>query len=72
MNVALTFYHVASYRKLGQRRRLLHQSIQCIKAIVTLDGGVASLTTELIFFSLMRTLAIQEALVLSATNQDFA
>ncbi|OAQ27351.1 hypothetical protein K457DRAFT_21241 [Linnemannia elongata AG-77] len=58
--------------KLGQRRRLLHQIIQCIKAIVTLDGGVASLTTEPIFFSLMRTLAIQEAPVLSATSQDFA
>ncbi|KAF8931487.1 hypothetical protein BGZ47_011813 [Haplosporangium gracile] len=56
--------------KLGQRRRLLHQVVQCIKAIVTLDGGVASLTTEPIFFSLMRTMAIQEAPVLSATSKD--
>lgn len=63
---------VASYRKLGQRRRLLHQIIQCIKAIVTIHGGVASLTNEPIFFSLMRTLAIQEAPVLSATRQDLA
>ncbi|KAF9910504.1 hypothetical protein EC991_006321 [Linnemannia zychae] len=51
--------------KLGQRERLLHQVIQCIKAIVPLDGGIESLTSESIFFSLMRTMAIHEAPVLS-------
>ncbi|KAF9182973.1 hypothetical protein BGZ50_004600 [Haplosporangium sp. Z 11] len=47
--------------KLGQRERLLHQVIQCIKAIVNLEGGVDALVKEPIFFSLMRTLAIHEA-----------
>ncbi|KAG0250286.1 hypothetical protein BG011_008505 [Mortierella polycephala] len=50
--------------KLGQRERLLHQVIQCIKAIVHLEGGVDALVKESIFFSLMRTLAIHEAPVL--------
>ncbi|KAG0274406.1 hypothetical protein BGZ95_009817 [Linnemannia exigua] len=56
--------------KLGQRERLLHQVTQCIKAIVPLDGGVESLTSESIFFSLMRTMAIHEAPVLSRTAKD--
>ncbi|KAK3826178.1 MAG: hypothetical protein J3R72DRAFT_458044 [Linnemannia gamsii] len=58
--------------KLGQRERLLHQVTQCIKAIVPLDGGVESLTSESIFFSLMRTMAIHEAPVLSRTSKDQA
>lgn len=57
-------------RKLGQRGRLLHQVVQCIKAIVTLEGGVESLTCESIFFSLMRTMAIHEAPVLSTAGKD--
>ncbi|KAG0205808.1 hypothetical protein BGX28_002680 [Mortierella sp. GBA30] len=56
--------------KLGQRERLLHQVIQCIKAIVSLEGGVDSLVKESIFFSLMRTLAIHEAPVLGPKSLD--
>ncbi|KAF9953475.1 hypothetical protein BGZ70_000225, partial [Mortierella alpina] len=56
--------------KLGQRERLLHQVLQCIKAIAALDGGVDSLVMEPIFFSLMRTLAIHEAPVLGCKSPD--
>ncbi|KAF9276114.1 hypothetical protein BGZ68_010260 [Mortierella alpina] len=60
----------AEETKLGQRERLLHQVLQCIKTIATLDGGVDSLVTEPIFFSLMRTLAIHEAPVLGCKSSD--
>jgi hypothetical protein len=55
---------------MGQRGRLLHQVVQCIKAIVTLEGGVESLTSESIFFSLMKTMAIREAPVLSTAGKE--
>ncbi|KAG0221965.1 hypothetical protein BGX31_009432 [Mortierella sp. GBA43] len=58
--------------KLGQRERLLHQVVQCIKAIVSLEGGVESLVKESIFFPLMRVLAIEEAPVLDpSSSQSF-
>ncbi|KAG0332736.1 hypothetical protein BG000_009771 [Podila horticola] len=56
--------------KLGQRDRLLHQVIQCIKAIVPLEGGVTSLMQESLFYTLMRTLAILEAPVLATRSKD--
>ncbi|KAF9171473.1 hypothetical protein BGX20_007532 [Mortierella sp. AD010] len=51
--------------KLGQREKLLHQVVLCIKAIVSLDGGVESLVKEPFFFPLMRTLAIHSAPVMA-------
>ncbi|KAG0361454.1 hypothetical protein BC939DRAFT_482487 [Gamsiella multidivaricata] len=54
--------------KLGQREKLLHQTIQCIRAIVPLEGGVESLVTEPVFFPLMRTLAINEAPILTSSK----
>ncbi|KAG0098503.1 hypothetical protein BGZ93_011255 [Podila epicladia] len=56
--------------KLGQRDRLLHQVVQCIKAIVSLEGGITSLVQESLFYSLMRTLSILEAPVLAAKSKD--
>ncbi|KAF9940103.1 hypothetical protein BGZ67_008282 [Mortierella alpina] len=56
--------------KLGQRERLLHQALQCIKAVATIDGGVNYLVMEPVFFSLMRTLAIHEAPVLDRKSSD--
>ncbi|KAI1317259.1 hypothetical protein EDD11_008746 [Mortierella claussenii] len=62
-------YHVqeSDETKLGQRERLLHQAIQCVKAIVSLEGGIESLVRERLFFSVIRTLAIYSAPVLSST-----
>ncbi|KAG0013440.1 hypothetical protein BGZ80_011074 [Entomortierella chlamydospora] len=51
--------------KLGQREKLLHQVVLCIKAIVSLEGGVESLAKEPFFFPLMRTLAIRSAPVMA-------
>ncbi|KAG0350112.1 hypothetical protein BG005_010347 [Podila minutissima] len=56
--------------KLGQRDRLLHQVVQCIKAIVPLEGGITSLVQESMFYSLMRTLSILEAPVLASKSKD--
>ncbi|KAF9215015.1 hypothetical protein BGZ59_002478 [Podila verticillata] len=56
--------------KLGQRDRLLHQIVQCIKAIVPLEGGITSLVQESLFYSLMRTLSILEAPVLATKSKD--
>ncbi|ORZ27757.1 hypothetical protein BCR41DRAFT_392210 [Lobosporangium transversale] len=51
--------------KLGHRERLLHQVLQCIRAIVTLEGGIDSLVMEgSVFFGLMRTLAIHSTPIL--------
>ncbi|KAG0048309.1 hypothetical protein BGZ83_006707 [Gryganskiella cystojenkinii] len=58
--------------KHGQRERLLHQAIQCIKALVPLEGGITSLVLERSFFPLMRTLAISEAQVLASTQYKSA
>ncbi|GJJ69167.1 hypothetical protein EMPS_01513 [Entomortierella parvispora] len=54
--------------KQGQRERLLHQVIQCIKAVVPLEEGISSLVQERSFFPLMRTLAILESPVLVPTR----
>ncbi|KAG0321690.1 hypothetical protein BGZ99_003745 [Dissophora globulifera] len=62
--------HKSEESKLGQRERLLHQVVQCIKAIVSLEGGVDSLVKEPVFFSLMRTLAIHEAPVLTLSRSN--
>ncbi|KAF9199863.1 hypothetical protein BGZ49_009971 [Haplosporangium sp. Z 27] len=57
--------------KLGQREKLLHQVIQCIKAIVSLEGGVNSLIKESFFFPLMRTLALHSAPVMIPKSKDY-
>ncbi|KAG0038797.1 hypothetical protein BGZ82_010776 [Podila clonocystis] len=56
--------------KMGQRDRLLHQVVQCIKAIVPLEGGITSLVQESLFYTLMRTLSILETPVLATRSKD--